>query len=357
MLPLIHVVNRKIGLDNACFIVAEISANHHQNFDEAVSLIKAASKTGVDAVKFQTYTPDTITLDSDRKYFVVGGQGNPTSWKGKTLYQLYKVAYTPWEWQPKLKAIAEDLDLIFFSTPFDETAVDFLESIGVPCYKVASYDVVNIPLLKKIAKTKKPVIISVGFASLKEIELALKTLKKNGSRQIAVLHCVTTYSDNPKLEEINLKTIIDIRERFNVVSGFSDNNAGIEIPTFAAIFGASILEKHFILKRSNSSPDSRFSIEPPEMKAMVKSIRRVETAIGKVHYGPANKIEEYNKRFRPSIFASRNISKGEILNENNIKTVRPDNGLPPKFWYKVLGKKAAVDIEFATPLSRDLIKP
>lgn len=366
------IQGKKIGQDYPCFIVAEISGNHHQKFEEAVGLIHAAAKAGADAIKLQTYTPDTITLRSRKKWFIVGGKDQPDLWKKKTLYELYQKAYTPWEWQPKLKKIAEDLGLILFSTPFDETAVDFLESMNVPCYKVASYEVVHTPLLKKIAGAKKPVIMSLGFASLEDIEYALGTLRENGARDIALLHCVTAYSDVPEFQYANLNTIIDIREKFKVVSGFSDNNSGIEIPVIAAeMTGASIIEKHIIMDRSKGGPDARFSLEPDELKQMVLSIRRsereneglsisvstenVKQMLGNAHYGPASEKEAENKVFRPSVWVKKDIKKGEPFTLENIRVARPSHGLEPKFFHEVTGRKAAQDIKRITPLSRDMI--
>ncbi|MCR4324839.1 MAG: pseudaminic acid synthase [Candidatus Curtissbacteria bacterium] len=354
--PFIKLGTRSIGSQFPCFVVAEISGNHNQKFEEAVRLIKAAAEAGADAVKIQTYTPDTITLKSNKEWFIVRGKKTPEAWKNETLYDLYKTAYTPWEWHTKLKKVAEELGLIFFSTPFDETAVDFLEKLKVPCYKIASYEVVDIPLIRKVAQTKKPVIMSVGFAALWEIELAVDTLKKYGSGEIALLHCVTQYSASPLLSSMNLRTIGDLQEKFGVVSGFSDNNAGIIAPTIAATMGASIIEKHLITKRSRGGPDSRFSLEPEEFGQMVKKIRRNEGAKGEVKYGPLNSAEEYNMRFRPSIFVSKDIKKGEKFSSRNIKTVRPSNGLPPREWDDIIGSRALYDIELGTPLSWDLIE-
>ncbi len=351
----IKINNRFVGPGHPCLIVAEISANHNQSFDRAVEIIKAAASAGVDAIKLQTYTPDTMTIDSDKEWFMVRGKGNPDSWQGKMLYDLYKTAYTPWDWQPKLKQVANDLGLILFSTPFDETAVDFLEGMAVPCYKVASYEATDIPLLKKIAGTGKPIIISVGFASLEETKEAIETLRGSGAKEIAVLHCVTAYSDDPSYEDMNLKTINDLRERFGVVSGFSDNNAGIEVPVMAVLAGASIIEKHFTLRRSDGGPDSRFSLEPDEVKEMIKRIREAESTLGKVHYGTVNEAEEYNKRFRRSIFAVKNIRKGERFTHENIRVIRPAFGLPPRDLDKVLMRSAKDDIEIGTPLSWDMI--
>ena len=294
--PSFTIVGRTIGLDHPCFIVAEMSGNHEQNFDRAVDIVRAAARAGADAVKLQTYTPDTITLNSNKPWFLESyKEDTPESWRGKSLYELYQTAYTPWDWQPKLKELAESLGLVLFSTPFDETAVDFLEQMNVSCYKIASYEVTHIPLLRKVAQTGKPVIMSVGFASLKEIERAISTLREHGSGEIAVLHCVTGYSAEPKAEEMNLQTIRDLRERFGVVSGFSDNNAGVEFPVMAVTVGASIIEKHVTISRAEGAIDSTFSVEAGELEEMVRRVRQVEQALGKVHNGPASQAEEENK--------------------------------------------------------------
>lgn len=368
------IKEREIGNGKPCFIIAELSGNHHQKYEEAVELVKRAAEAGADAVKLQTYTPDTITLNARNKWFLVGGKDQPEEWKGKNLWDLYQTAYTPWEWQPKLKELAESLGLILFSSPFDETAVDFLEQMQVPCYKIASYEVVHIPLLEKVAKTGKPVIMSIGFASLDEATLAVKTLKENGANDIAVLHCVTAYSDVPRLEHSNLATIKDIEQKFNVVAGFSDNNAGIAIPAAAAIAGgASIVEKHFILDRALGGPDSRFSVEPKELSELVQIIRKAEKegfealnglmgkedivkAMGKPQYGPASEQERENIVFRPSIWIKKNIKKGEKFTKENIRVARPAAGLPPKFFAEMIGKTAGQDIEAATPFSWEIVQ-
>ncbi len=354
--PEITIAGRKIGLGYPTFIVAELSGNHHQKYEEAEELVREAAKAGVDAIKLQTYTPDTITINSNKPPFIVVNKDNPKDWKGKTLYELYQGAYTPWDWQPKLKKVAEDLGMVLFSTPFDETAVDFLEGMGVPCYKVASYEATHIPLLKKIAATHKPVIISIGFATLEEVSEAVDTLKSGGVHDIAVLHCVTQYADKPDLSSINLLTIADIRERFGVVSGFSDNNAGTKAPILAAAAGASIIEKHLILSKSSGGPDAQFSLEPAEMKAMVDQIRQDEKMLGQVHFGPNNASEEDNRRYRRSVFVAKNIKKGDKFTRENIRVIRPADGLPPRDFEQVLGKTAATDIELGTPLSWDLIQ-
>lgn len=351
----IKIGNKLIGSEQPCFIVAEVSANHGQSFEKAVEIVKAAAKAGADAVKLQTYTPDTLTIDSRKEWFLVGGKDNPDSWQGKTFYDLYKTAYTPWEWHPKLKEIAESLGLIFFSTPFDETAVDFLQGLDAPCFKVASYECTDVLLLRKIARTGKPVIMSIGFATLGEVELSLQTLHRYGACEIAVLHCVTSYSDTPDPYSINLRTILDIRERFGVVSGFSDNNAGIEAPCLAAAMGASIIEKHVVVSHADPTYDARFSIDPTEFKQMVETIRRQEVLKGQVNYGPNNLAEDNNRGFRRSLFVVQDIRRGETFTPENIRSIRPANGLATRFFDEVMGKAAKYDIERGTPLSWDLI--
>ena len=367
--------NRHIGEGYPCFIIAEISGNHHQKYEEAEELVRAAKEAGADAVKLQTYTADTITLNSDKDYFRVKGKDQPDTWKGETLYNLYQTAYTPWEWQPRLKKVADELGILFFSSPFDDTAVDFLENeVGIDFYKIASYEAVHIPLLHKVASMRKPVIISIGFADKEEATLAVETLKKNGAPDIVVLHCVTAYSDMPKLADMNLATIDDIQTRFGVEAGFSDNNAGIIAPIIAAVAHKAVaVEKHLTLSRSLGGPDARFSLEPNELKDMITRIRRgekegIEVALegigtmadvaeanGKVNYGPASPQEAENRIFRPSILIKKDVKKGETLTLENIRVARPGHGLAPKFFDDVLGKVFAQDAEAATPLRQNLI--
>lgn len=346
---------RLVGPGQPSFIVAEISANHHQRYEEAEQLIREAVRVGADAVKFQTYTPDTMTIDSDKEWFIVGGEGNPESWQKKTLYQLYQTAYTPWEWQGKLKKLCDELGIIFFSTAFDLTSVDFLESINVPCYKIGSYEATDIPLLKKIAQTKKPVILSVGYASIEEIDEAVKTLHENGCEQLGILHCVTSYAAKANWDVLNLRTIADIAERYDVVAGFSENSAGIESTIRAVGAGACIIEKHFILNRTLGGADADFSLEPKELAELVAGIRELERALGKPHYGPADETEGYNKRWRRSLFVVKSVKKGEAFTPKNVRVIRPEFGLSPKYYDEVLGKTATQDIERGTPLTRNLI--
>lgn len=341
---------RKIGPGQPVFIIAEMSANHGHNINKAYKIIDAAYEARVDAIKLQTYTPDTITINSDKKYFQIKVND---AWKGQTLYSLYSKAYTPWDWQPKLKIYAESKGLICFSTPFDTTSVDFLEKIKMPIYKIASFEVVDIPLLKKIGKTQKPVIMSRGMASILELKLAIETLRDSGCPSIALMHCISSYP--AQYEEMNLLTIPDMMKRFKVPIGLSDHSPGTDIPTAAVALGASIIEKHITLKRSDSGPDSAFSLEPKEFKMLVQSIRNSEKALGKISYGAGLKELE-NITFRKSLFVVRDIKKGERITEENIRSIRPGHGLEPKYYDKVIGKFAKVNLKKGTPLKFKHIK-
>lgn len=331
------------------FIVAEISANHGRNFNKAISLIKEAKRCGADAVKFQTYTADTITLDSGKRYFKI----KHPEWGGQTLYQLYKKAYTPWSWFKRLKKAADDLGITFFSTAFDKTAVDFLEELGVPMHKVASFELVDLPLIEYMAGTKKPLIMSTGMATLSEIEEAVRTARRSGAKDIVLLKCVSDYPARP--EEMNIRTIPDMKRRFRCPIGLSDHTLGIGVSLAAVSLGAKVIEKHFTLSRKEETPDSFFSIEPQELKALVDNIRVAEKALGRVHYGLTEK-EKMSKVFRRSLFVVKDMKKGKPFTEENVRSVRPADGLPPKYLRKILGKSAGKDIRRGTPLSRSLIK-
>lgn len=339
-----------IGQGNPTFIVAELSANHNQKIETAYKLIDAAIDAGADAIKIQTYTPDTITIDCDKKWFQI--QTNKL-WAGQTLYQLYQKAYTPWEWQAELKNYAEAKGTLLFSTPFDLTAVDFLEKLGVVLYKIGSFEVVDIPLLKKIGETKKPVIISRGMSTEEELSQAIEILRLAGSSQIAALHCVSSYPAT--LSEMNLITIPELAKKFQITTGLSDHSLDPLVPIISVALGASIIEKHFILNRSDGGPDAAFSLEPKEFKEMIKNIRNTEMAMGKAKLFPGEK-EKNNIIFRRSLFAVQDIKRGETLTEKNIRSIRPGYGLLPKHYYEILGKIARCNIERGTPLSWDLIK-
>ncbi|WP_445475042.1 pseudaminic acid synthase [Methanococcoides methylutens] len=346
----IKIGNKSIGKNNSVFIIAELSANHLQNFDLAVDTIKAMKKAGADAVKLQTYTPDTITIDSDNEYFQIK-QG--TLWDSKTLYQLYGEAYTPWEWQPKLKEIAEELGLIIVSSPFDRTSVDFLEEMDVPAYKIASFEITDIPLIEYIASKGKPIIISTGIATLSDIEEAINTCKRMGNHQIALLKCTSAYPT--PLEEMNLKTIPNIKETFKTIVGLSDHTLGTSAPIASVALGAKIVEKHFILDRNLGGPDAAFSLEPEEFKSMVKAIREVESALGNVNYELTEKIKK-SRDFSRSLFAVEDIKAGDQFTEKNVRSIRPGFGLHPRYLSKILRKQARKEIEKGTPLEWDLVE-
>lgn len=347
---------RTIGQGHRPFIVAEMSANHGQNYEKAVAIIKAAAAAGADAIKLQTYTAETMTIDSNKEWFRTGGGGNPELWSGETLYSIYQKAYTPWEWHKPLQKIAEDLGLVFFSTPFDTTAVDFLEQLNVPMYKIASYEVTDIPLLKYVAQTKKPVILSTGFATEEEISEAVKTLRENGTKDLVLLHCVTAYSKEPKKEEINLNTMNALGERFRVIYGFSDNNAGVEIPLQAAIMGAAVIEKHIVADENDETFDADFSVNPQELKLLVDTVRSAGTIAGKIKYGTQGPAEEHNKKYRKSIFVVEDMMKGDLFTEKNVKIIRPALGIKPRHYETILGKRATQNIEKGTPLCWEFVK-
>lgn len=347
--PSIRIGERIIGAGCPVYIVAELSANHRQQFDEAVKLVEAAKKAGADAVKLQTYTPDTITIRSSRPEFQISGE---TPWDGKTLYDLYAEAYMPWEWQPKLKKVADSLGIDLFSTPFDKTAVDFLEKMGVPAYKVASFEIVDIPLIEYIAGKGKPMMISTGLATLEEIDEAVRTARQAGASQIGLLKCTSAYPALP--EEMNLRTIPHLGEKFGVPVGLSDHSLDVAVPVAAVALGACIVEKHFTLSRNLPSPDSAFSIEPHEFKAMVEAVRMAEKALGKVKYNVSEQ-EAKSLVFRRSLYVVKDVKAGEIFTEENIRSIRPSLGLPPRHLKEILGKRASQDIKKGTPLSWELV--
>ncbi|NDI97588.1 pseudaminic acid synthase [Flavobacterium sp. LaA7.5] len=328
------------------FIIAELSANHNNNFDIAVKTIEAMAKAGADAVKVQTYTADSLTLDVDNEHF---GPRKEGLWKGKRPYEIFKEGSMPYEWQPKLKKITEELGLKFFSSPFDRHGVDFLEDMDVELYKIASFEITDIPLIDYVASKKKPMIISTGVAELSDIELAVATCRKNGVDDITLLKCTSEYPAT--VAAANLATISNLRETFNVKVGVSDHTMGSTVPVVAVALGATVVEKHFILDRSLGGPDSAFSMEPHEFAAMVNAVREAEVAVGNVTYS----ISDKDKTRRRSIYVSKDIKKGDILSEENIKCVRPGFGLHPKNFSTVIGKKVNEDIEKGTPLSWSLI--
>lgn len=331
------------------FIIAELSANHNHNLETAIRTIEGAKKAGADAIKLQTYTPDTMTIDCDNEYFRIK-QG--TLWDGKTLYELYKEAYTPWEWHPKLKKVAEDLGLVFFSTPFDKTAVDFLEELNVPIYKIASFEITDVPLIEYTASKGKPVLISTGIAELSEIEDALKACRKFHNNDITLLKCTSSYP--APVEEANLLTIPDMKQRFGVEVGLSDHSMSAEVPVAAVALGAKVVEKHFILDRGMGGPDSSFSMQPEEFKVMVRSIREVEKALGRIEYDLTPKTKQ-NRKFMRSLFAVADIKRGDAITEQNVRSIRPGDGISPKFMGQIKGKKAVLDIKAGTPITLNMV--
>lgn len=346
----ININGRKIGQGFPAYIIAELSANHNQDFQQAVELIKTAKEAGANAIKLQTYTPDTMTIDCDNEYFHIG---KGTIWEGKKLYVLYKEAYTPWEWQPKLKRIANDLGMDLFSTPFDNTAVDFLENMDVPAYKIASFELVDLPLIERVAKTGKPIIMSTGMASLAEISEAVQTAKDSGAREIVLLKCTSAYPAPP--EEMNLRTIPHMSEAFGLPVGLSDHTLGIATSISAVTLGACIIEKHFTLSRSVPGPDSAFSLEPREFSALVEAIRVTENAVGEVNYRLTDK-EAASRIFRRSLFVVKNMKRGDIFTADNVRSIRPGHGLHTKYLPFILGKKAGDNIMAGSPLTWALIK-
>src|SRR5216684_4180706 len=345
----LRIAGHEIGKGLPVYVIAEVSANHNQSFESAEAIIRAAKQAGADAVKLQTYRPDTITIDSSQSYFRVGGG---TLWDGRTLYDLYAEAYTPWEWQPRLKKVAEHLGMDLFSSAFDATAVDFLEEMGVLAHKVASFELVDIPLIQRMARTGKPLIMSTGMATVEEIEEALQTARAAGARQIALLKCTSAYP--APAEEMNLRTIPEMARQFGVPVGLSDHTMGIAAPVAAVALGACIIEKHLTLSRSTPGPDSTFSLEPQEFKAMVEAVRTAEKALGAVHYGLSSK-EEASRVFRRSLFVVQDVKRGETFTAENVRSIRPGYGLHTRHLGEVLGKRALRDIERGTPLSWDLV--
>lgn len=345
----IKIASTKIGPGFPSYVIAELSANHNQDFEQAARIIEAAKNAGADAVKLQTYTADTITIACDREEFRISGG---TLWDGRNLHDLYGEAYTPWEWQPRLKKVAEDLGMDLFSSAFDATAVDFLEEMGVPAHKVASCELVDLPLIRRMARTGKPLILSTGMATIEEIDEALKTARSSGATQIALLKCTSAYP--APAEEMNLRTIPEMERRFGVPVGLSDHTMGIAAPVAAVALGACILEKHLTLSRATPGPDRGFSLEPQEFKAMVEAVRTAEKALGEVHFGLSGK-EEASRVFRRSLFVVQDMKKGEVFTPVNVRSIRPGFGLHTRHLEEVLGKRAVRDVDRGTPLSWDLV--
>lgn len=346
----ITIRGRQIGPGNPPLIVAEMSGNHNQSLARALEIVEAAAKAGAHALKIQTYTADTMTMDIHGGEFYIDDPGS--LWKGKTLYELYQQAYTPWEWHRPIFDRCRELGIIGFSTPFDGSAADFLESLDVPCYKVASFENTDIPLIKKIASTGKPVIISTGMAALAELDECVQAAREAGCRDLILLKCTSTYPATP--ENTNLLTIPHMRELFQCQVGLSDHTMGIGAAVAGTALGATVIEKHFTLSRSGGGVDAAFSMEPEEMRALVLETERAWQALGKISYGPTEK-EKASLRYRRSLYVALDMKAGEVFTAENLRAVRPGFGLPPKHYELLLGKKVKRDVKKGTPVSWDLL--
>ena len=346
----INIASRKISLGHPPFIIAEMSGNHNQSLNRALAIVAAAAKAGAHALKLQTYTADTMTLDiAEREFFV----NDPDSlWKGRSLYELYKEAYTPWEWHKTIFDRCRELGLIYLSTPFDETAVDFLEGLNVPCYKIASFENTDIPLIRKVAATGKPMIISTGMATIAELDETVRTAREAGCRDLILLKCTSSYPATP--EHTNILTIPHMAKLFDCQVGLSDHTMGIGAAVASVALGATVIEKHFTLSRADGGVDSAFSMEPDEMSALVIETERARQTLGKISYGPTEK-EKRSLVFRRSLYIAQDMKEGEVLTKENLRAIRPGLGLAPKYYDILLGKKVVKDIKKGTPMSWDLV--
>ena len=347
---MMKIVTKKIGENHPCFIIAELSANHLHNLDIALQTVEAAANAGVDAFKIQTLTADTMTIDCDNEYFTIN---KGTLWDGRTLYDLYSETPLPYEWHQPIIDKCIELGLIWFSTPYDKTATDFLETLNPPAYKIASFEITDIPLIQYVASKGKPIIISTGIATKEEIDDAVFACKKSGNDQIALLKCTSAYP--APYDEINLRMIEEYKNEYGVISGLSDHTLGTEVPVASVALGASIIEKHMILDRNLGGPDAAFSLEPHEFKTLVQQVRNVEKAVGTVTYELTDKVKA-NRMFARSLFVVKDIKKGEAFSENSVRSIRPGDGLPPKHYNGVIGKLATTDIERGTPLNENHIE-
>ena len=343
-----QIGNFTIDDKSPVFIIAELSANHNGSLDNALETIKAAKRAGADCIKLQTYTADTITLDSDKEDFVIKG----TIWDGKKLHTLYQEAYTPWEWHEQIYRVAKEEGLICFSSPFDKTAVDLLESLHSPAYKIASFEITDIPLIEYVASKGKPVIISTGISEQEDIELALEACHRMGNYDIALLKCTSSYP--APIQEANMCMVKDLAERYNVISGLSDHTMGSTVPIVATVFGAKIIEKHFIIDRAIGGPDASFSMNEEEFTAMVKAVREAEKASGIVDYTLTEK-QAKGRDFSRSLYIAENIKAGEIFTDKNLRSVRPGFGLHPKYYNEIIGKKSNQDLDKGTPMKLNYI--
>ena len=345
----ITIGDRTIGPEHPTYIIAEMSANHNHDIDAAVHLIHAARDAGADAIKIQTYTPDTLTIDCDNEYFRIG---KGTIWEGQNLYKLYGEAYTPWDWHPKLQEVAREVGLDFFSTPFDDSSVDFLEKLDPPVYKIASFELVDLPLIRRVAATGKPIIMSTGMSSLSEIAEAVQTARQAGCEQLVLLKCTSAYPAPP--EEMNLRVIPHLADAFDVPVGLSDHTLGSAVPVAAVTLGACVIEKHFTLSRDNPGPDAEFSTEPQEWRDMVDAIRAAEQAVGSVQYDLTDR-EKNSLVFRRSLFVVEPVGAGEPFTNQNVRSIRPGYGLHTRHLEQVIGRRATRDIPRGTPLDWELV--
>jgi len=347
----IVIDNYKIGLTHKPFIIAELSGNHNQSLDRALEIVEAAVESGAHALKIQTYTADTITLDIKTDEFFIKDKNS--LWKGKSLYELYEEAHTPWEWHEPIMKRANDLGIICFSTPFDDTAVDFLDELDVPAYKIASFENTHLPLIKKVAATGKPMIISTGMATIAELDETVQTIRDAGCEQFVLLKCTSTYPASP--ENSNVLTIPHMRKLFNCEVGLSDHTMGIGAAVAAVAHGATVIEKHFTLCRTDGGVDSAFSLEPEEMKQLVIESERAWHSLGKITYG-ATKAEKGSLIFRRSLYIGKNMKEGDVLTKNNLRIVRPGLGLAPKYFEVILGRKVSCDVKKGTAVNWDLVR-
>ncbi|MFV8826476.1 pseudaminic acid synthase [Alkalihalobacterium sp. APHAB7] len=346
----IQIGKRLIGKDQKPFIIAEMSGNHNQSLDRALEIVEKAAEAGVDAVKLQTYTAETMTLDVNEGEFFIDDE--KSLWRGNSLYDLYKEAYTPWEWHKAIFDRCHELGLIAFSSPFDETAVDFLERLDVPCYKIASFENVDIPLIKKVAATGKPMIMSTGMASVSELDEAVRAAREAGCTQLILLKCTSTYPASP--ENTNLATLPHLRELFGCQVGLSDHTMGVGVAVASVVFGATVIEKHFTLSRAEGGVDSAFSMEPAEMKSLVIETERAWQSIGTIQYGPTE-AEVPSLKHRRSLYIAEDLQPGDVLTKENVRAIRPGLGLPPKYIEQLLGKKVKQSVKKGTPLQLDLL--
>jgi len=351
MTPTLKIAGRLIGEGHPTYVIAELSSNHGQRFETAASLVRGAHAAGADAVKLQTYTPDTITLESDAPAFI---QGASSLWKGESLHSLYQKAYTPWDWQPRLKAIADGLGMDCFSSPFDATAVDFLVAMDVPAFKIASFELVDLPLIRKVAGTGRPMIMSTGMATEAEIDEAMTAAHGAGATEIALLKCTSAYPSPP--ESVNLRAIPVMAERWGVPIGLSDHTQGVAVPAAAVAIGASLVEKHVTTSHTDATPDEAFSLDLVEFATMVEAIRTVERAMGRPSIGPTDEEAE-SRRFRRSLFVVEDVAAGEPFTEQNVRSIRPASGMHTREYEAVLGRRAAAAILRGTPLTADLLDP